>query len=315
MQRNSKKHIPFLTRLLIAVLLVGANYAQSQNSPPAISTAAECQTLLQLIQANAHAGGTQPLTPAQIETMAHCLATQGQVAASSALPGTPSQNLLQGVLPLDTPNPLPGATLSSSQIPTPVSPTAQAPLGPKRLGVIRIGVVQPKAQMGQGNSGANVAEPIRGMLSQYLNGPTQEIVPLSAMLSSQIDAEAKAKECDYVLFSTISQKLGGGGAANFLKKAGPMTSMIPVVGMAGGVSGAVAGAVTGTAVSSAANVASTVKAKSEITLEYKLMIPGNDVPVLANTEKAKAKEDGEDIISPLMEQAATAIVAELTKKR
>jgi hypothetical protein len=183
------------------------------------------------------------------------------------------------------------------------------------LGVIRIGVVQPKAQMGQGNSGANVAEPIRGMLSQYLNGPTQEIVPLSAMLSSQIDAEAKAKDCDYVLFSTISQKLGGGGAANFLKKAGPMTSMIPVVGMAGGVSGAVAGAVTGTAVSSAANVASTVKAKSEITLEYKLMIPGNDVPVLANTEKAKAKEDGEDIISPLMEQAATAIVAELTKKR
>jgi hypothetical protein len=181
--------------------------------------------------------------------------------------------------------------------------------------VIRIGVVQPKAQMGQGNSGANVAEPILSMLSQYLKGPAQEIVPLSAMLSSQIDAEAKANECDYVLFSTISQKLGGGGAASFLKKAGPMTSMIPVVGRAGGVSGAVAGAVTGTAVSSAASVASTVKAKSEITFEYKLMIPGNDVPVLANTEKAKAKEDGEDIISPLMEQAATAIVAELTKKR
>lgn len=39
--------------------------------------------------------------------------------------------------------------------------------------------------------------------------------------------------------------------------------------------------------SGAAGMASGVKAKSEISLEYKLMTPGNTTPVLANTAKAK----------------------------
>jgi hypothetical protein len=208
-------------------------------------------------------------------------------------------------------------TQSPAPVPSTVAPgaPAQAPLGPKKSGVIRIGVAQPKAQMGQGNSGANVAEPIRSMITQYLNGPSQEIVALSALLSSQIDAEAKAKECDYVLYSAIGQKMASSGAAGFLKKAAPMAHMIPMVGMAGGVAGAVAGAAAGTAVAGAASVASTVKAKSEVTFEYKLMVPGNTTPVLANTEKAKATEDGEDVISPLIEQAATTVLSELSKKK
>ncbi len=191
-----------------------------------------------------------------------------------------------------------------------------SPLGPKRPEVIRIGVVRPKAQISPANAGASVAEALRIMISQYLNGPSQEIVSLSALLSSQIDAEAKVKECDYVLYSTISEKMGGGGAAGFLKRASPMASMIPLAGIAGGGAGAVGGAVAGTAAAGAASsVANTVRAKSEVTFDYKLMVPGSDTPVLANSEKAKAKEDGEDIISPMVERTATAILAEVAKKK
>jgi hypothetical protein len=154
------------------------------------------------------------------------------------------------------------------------------------------------------------------MINQYLNGPSEEIIALSALLSSQIDAEAKVKECDYVLYSTISEKMGGSGAAGFLRKASPMASMIPLAGLAGGRAVAMGGAVAGTAAAgAAASAASTVRAKSEVTFDYKLMVPGNDTPVLANTEKAKAKEDGEDVISPIIERAATAILAEVAKKK
>jgi hypothetical protein len=176
--------------------------------------------------------------------------------------------------------------------------------------VIRIGIAQPKAQMGR----PNTAEPIRSIISQYLTGPSQEIVPMSAMVSSQIEAEAKVKECDYVLHSVITQKTGG-GAPSFLKNAGPLAGMIPMVGMAGGAAGAVGGAIAGTAVASAAGVASTIKAKSEVTFDFKLMASGIAMPVLANMETAKAKADGEDIISPLIEHAATAILAEIAKHK
>jgi hypothetical protein len=168
--------------------------------------------------------------------------------------------------------------------------------------------------MGQGNSGVNVAEPIRNTIMQYLTGPSLEVVPLAAMLSSQIEAEAKAKECDYVLYSDISQQLRG-GAMGFLKKAGPLSSMIPGIGMMGGMTGAVAGAVASTAVAGAASAASTVKAKAEITFDYKLLASGNTTAILANTAKAKAKEDGEDVVTPMIEQAATAILAEVTKSK
>jgi hypothetical protein len=49
-----------------------------------------------------------------------------------------------------------------------------------------------------------------------------------------------------------------------------------------------------------------VKSKDEITLEIKMARSGSDI--LTKQYKAKAKSDGEDIISPLIEQAAQAIV-------
>ena len=38
-----------------------------------------------------------------------------------------------------------------------------------------------------------------------------EIVPLEAKLPSAIEAEAEEKDCDFVLYATVSHKKGGGG--------------------------------------------------------------------------------------------------------
>ena len=185
--------------------------------------------------------------------------------------------------------------------------------GQKKPGAVRIGIVQPNAQMGQGNSGANVAEPLRAVIIQYLSGPSLEVVPISAMMPSQIEAEMKEKGCDYTLFSSISQKMSSGGFG-MLQKAMPIASMIPMVGAVGGMATMIAGSAAGAAIGSAASLSSGVKAKSEITYDYKLLAAGNSTPVLANTIKAKAKRDGEDIVTPLVEQAAGAILSQLAKK-
>jgi hypothetical protein len=245
--------------------------------------------------AQGQTSNSNKLTPAQVEILSQYLANAGQMPDATQATAVQAQALLQG---------------AQNQAGAP----AVSAVGPKKPGIIRIGVTEPKAQMGQGNSGANVAEPIRAMVAQYLNGPALEILPLSAMLPSQIDAEAKVKDCDFVVYSGISQKMSSGGLG-MLKKVAPMASMIPMVGMAGGMTGAMAGAMAGSAVSGMAGVASTVKARSEITFEYRLMASGNASPVLANAIKVKAKEDGEDVISPLVEQAATDILAQVTKAK
>lgn len=55
-----------------------------------------------------------------------------------------------------------------------------------------------------------------------------------------------------------------------------------------------------------------VKSKDEITLEVKLDKTGG-ATTMTNIYKAKAKSNGEDIISNVVEQAAQAIVNSLAK--
>jgi hypothetical protein len=110
----------------------------------------------------------------------------------------------------------------------------------------------------------------------------------------------------------MTQKKGGGGGM-FSRAIGNV-----VGGAAGHIpvstpgEAAARGAVI-TGVYTTANIASNIKAKDEITLEYKLEAVGGAQPALSKTEKAKAKSDGEDVLTPLIERAAEAIVAAAMK--
>lgn len=188
-------------------------------------------------------------------------------------------------------------------------------LGPKQPGKIRIGIASPKVQMGQGASVGDISTPFRTMIAQYFSGPNIEIATLAAVLPMQVDAEAREKQCDYVFYSSLTQKKGSG--LGLLKAASTLSSLTPIGMMAGAANAArMAGVAASTAAAtSAASVASTVHAKSEVTLDYSLSVPGNPTPALASTLSAKAKQDGEDIISPLLTQAATAVLTQIVSKK
>jgi len=184
----------------------------------------------------------------------------------------------------------------------------------KPAGVIRIGVAMTTVQMGPAPAGVNPSENVRGMIIKYLTGPAFDIMPLAAQLPVQVDAEARQKGCDFVIYSALSAKQKGSSGLGFLKGAAQMSTMIPMLGAAHGAAGTIAGAATGTVLSGAAGAAAMVRAKAEISLEYRVVAPGNPTPVLSDVAKAKAAQDGEDVITPLVEQAATAIVSKLQQK-
>jgi len=68
-----------------------------------------------------------------------------------------------------------------------------------------------------------------------------------------------------------------------------------------------------TGVYTTAAIASTIKAKDELSLEYKLDSVETSKIVLSNTGKAKAKSDGEDIVTPVVETSAQTILATIKK--
>jgi hypothetical protein len=63
-----------------------------------------------------------------------------------------------------------------------------------------------------------------------------------------------------------------------------------------------------------ATVAQNIKAKDEVTLDVRLERPTSTTPSFAQTFKGKAKSAGEDIVTPLSQQAAQAIIASVSKQ-
>ena len=56
-----------------------------------------------------------------------------------------------------------------------------------------------------------------------------------------------------------------------------------------------------------------IKSKDDVTVAYHLFPTGGTQPKLENSLKGKAKADGEDVLTPLI-QAATSILTEVGKK-
>jgi hypothetical protein len=174
-------------------------------------------------------------------------------------------------------------------------------LGPKRAGVIRIGVVAVKSgNVTEGMNAQQLALATQNTLMENLKGANVEAVPIEG--SGGIQAEAQQKDCDYIVFASVSLKKGGGGFGSFVSSAaGKVASN---VGYGSGTA-----AVVATNAVVAATVAQNIKAKDEMTLDVRLERPGATTSTFAQQYKGKAKSAGEDIITPLVQQAAQAMLA------
>ncbi|HMK21561.1 MAG TPA: hypothetical protein VK466_04460, partial [Terriglobales bacterium] len=213
----------------------------------------------------------------------------------------------------------------------PASAPVAAPqaLGPKAPGKIRIGIAPPDAQLGQGNNaGADYSTPIRNAVVLLMNGPAVEIAALDSHIPMQLQAEAQQKECDYILFSSVAVKHQQGGFGKFAKFGGMAASMTPMGAMAHGVGGAMAAQAAASAASQMAqqqamNQAMSqlsgfngqIKSKDDVTVQYSLTQTGQQAPILQNALQGKAKSDGEDVLTPLLQQTANTVLTQVSTKK
>lgn len=205
------------------------------------------------------------------------------------------------------------ASNTTMKLPAQSSKNESPKLGAKKPGTVRIGVSVKTGAVGEGVSSADLAAAVQNTLAEYLKGTNIEVVPLEARLAGSIDGEARNKECDYVLYALASHKKGGGGLGGMFGKV--IAPAIGQVGLAhtGSVAGNIAGHAATNAIITAGQISTAVKSKDEITLEIRLQQTGGGATVLTKQLKNKAKSDGQDIISPMIEQAAQAIVEQAGK--
>jgi hypothetical protein len=256
---------------------------------------------------------------AQMGNMSAMAAQQQQMMMSQyAAGGHVPQNMM---MPGMSPNQMGSAPVAIPQA-----------LGPKAPGKIRIGVAPPDAQVGQGNNAAaDYSTPIRNAMILLMNGPAVEVAALDSRIPMQLQAEAQQKQCDYVLFSSVAVKHNTGGSfAKFAKFAQPIASMTPVGMMAHGMGSAMAATAASAAASAASQAAqqqamnqvmsqlsgfnTQIKSKDDVNVQYQLVVPGQSQPVLQNALQGKAKTDGQDVLTPLLQETANTVVTQVGKK-
>lgn len=201
-----------------------------------------------------------------------------------------------------------GTTANTSAVPSnPSSTNAAAVVPPKKAGMIRIGVVTVKAdKTAEGMNAANLASAVQSTLNEKLKAPNVEAIPIQATVLTQIEAEARQKECDYVVYTTVSHKKGGGGFGSMLGNTAASVAA-NTVGY-----GSTAGAIA--ANTAASTVAADIKARDELTVDVRLEKPGAGYPAFSKAYKGKAKSGGEDIITPATTQAAQGLIEAATKQ-
>src|SRR5580704_10515983 len=213
------------------------------------------------------------------------------------------------------------ATAGAGTVPAP------QPLGPKAPGKIRIGIAPAQAQLGQGNNAqSDYGTPIRNAIVYTMNGPAVEIAPLDAHIPIQLQAEAQQKQCDYILVSHVTVKHSNSSFDKYMRMGNAAANFNPMVGMTRSLGAlatqAAAQAATQAAVMTAQQQAASqlssfngqIKSKDDVAVDYQLYPTGQAEPKLQNSLKGKAKSDGEDVLTPLLEQEATGVLTEVTKK-
>jgi len=151
---------------------------------------------------------------------------------------------------------------------------------------------------------------VQETFTSFLTGPTVSVKPLTARLQSQARLEAKAGGCSYVLLPTIKheRKASGGGLFGKVASGAVQQGAYSVSGAASSTVGrVVAGAAAGAATGAANDYAMNSRVKDELTLSYQLESADGTV-LLKKSEKRKAKSDGEDLLTPMVQHAAEAIV-------
>ena len=161
------------------------------------------------------------------------------------------------------------------------------------------------------NNTASAVDAVRESFIGFLTGPSLKAHPLTARLESQAREEAKQASCPFILLTTLKlvSKRSGGSMLGQIAAGAARQGAWEAGARSGTAAGRIAGSAAYGGLSQAAyNYAVTIRNKDELTLGWRLESADGAV-LVENREKRTAKSDGEDLLTPLVQQAAEQIVA------
>lgn len=192
---------------------------------------------------------------------------------------------------------------------------ANSQTGSKREGTIRIGVVTVKAQLKQYTLNNDVSDAIRAGWYSFLNGPLVEVVFIDSRLPIQANVEAQQQGCDYLLYSTFTQKGSSHLMSTLIGVAVPVAAAaIPLGSSSSAVINGVQYGATNAAREMASRAAANISSHDQVTLDYRFVKVNSPTPLVAKALKAKAKNDCEDVFTNMIEQASGQILEVALKK-
>jgi hypothetical protein len=198
-----------------------------------------------------------------------------------------------------------GAVAALALVSLPLAAQDAAPAGPA---VAQICLAP--ASVEAAPNGVDPVAAVGAAFSAFLNGPTLAVQPLSSRLQSQVRQEAKLAGCGFLLLTTVKheRKTGGTGFLGRVAGGAVQQGAWAATGAVGGstVGRVVAGAAAGAASSTINDYASASRQKDELTLTYRLE-DGSGKVLAEDSEKRKAKADGEDLLTPIAHKASEAI--------
>ncbi len=156
---------------------------------------------------------------------------------------------------------------------------------------------------------------VRDAFTSFLTGPSLGVQPLNARLQSQVREEAKLAGCRFLLLPSVKhQRKTGGGLLGKVAGGAVQQGAWTAAGHAGSTVGrVVAGAAAGAASGAVHDYAYSSRNKDELTLSYRLESATGDV-LVRKSEKQKAKSDGEDLLTPVVQRASEGVVEATAKQ-
>jgi hypothetical protein len=163
------------------------------------------------------------------------------------------------------------------------------------------------------SNNATASEAVSELFKSYLTGPTVSATSLTAKLASQAREEARRANCKFVLFVTVKQQRGrtGGALGQIAGRAAQEAAWGAAVEASSATKRVASMGAVGAA-RAATDIATTTKTHDELELSYRLESETGDV-LMEGKDKRKAKADGEDLLTPLVEHAAEEIAGIVTK--
>jgi hypothetical protein len=178
-----------------------------------------------------------------------------------------------------------------------------------------VGLMLPSV-IGAAGDATAIATGIRELLASYLTGPSVRTLAIDARLTSLAVEEARMKSCGHVLVVKVTQQRREGGGGLLGRTIGRAAQSAAIYTPTGSAAGAIARGTVLTSGEALTALSESTKAKDEFRMEYTLLRTEATSPPSAPSEYVgKAKRDGEDVITPIVERIAEAVVAAVNARR